>query len=142
DDNNKIMMGRLLDLNKALTEAETQRITLDAEEHLISTRNYDALPAVTNDGLIQNLRQQQARIQAEYASLADQYKPNYPPLAELAAKLKETQARLNQEVHRIATGVGLSYEAAVEREKELNVKLEREKNQALALNDASLQDAI
>ncbi len=142
DDNNKIVMGRLIDLNKALTEVETQRITLDAEAHLISTRNYEALPAVTNDALIQSLRQQQARIQAEYASLADQYKPNYPPLAELAAKLKETQARLNQEVHRVATGVGLSDEAAIEREKELSDKIDQETNRALALNDASLQDAI
>ena len=96
DDNNKIVMGRLIDLNKALTEAETQRITLDADAHLIATRDYDALPAVTNDTLIQTLRQQQARIQAEYASMADQYKPNYPPLAELAAELKETQSRLNR----------------------------------------------
>jgi capsular exopolysaccharide synthesis family protein len=142
DDNNKVVMGRLIDLNKALTEAETQRITLDAEAHLISTRNYEALPAVANDALIQNLRQQQARIQAEYASMADQYKPSYPPLAELAAKLKQTQVRLDQEVHRVAKGVELSYEADVERVKELNDKIDQEKNRALALNDASLQDAI
>jgi polysaccharide biosynthesis transport protein len=142
DDNSKIVMGRLIDLNKALTDAETQRITLDAEDHLISTRTYEALPAVTNDALIQNLRQQQARIQAEYASMADQYKPNYPPLADLAATLKETQVRLDQEVRRVATGVALSYQAAVEREKELNDQIDQEKNRALALNDASLQDAI
>lgn len=142
DDSNKVAMDRIVDLNKALTEAETQRITLDAENHLISTRNYQALPAITGDTVIQNLRQQQARIQADYASLADQYKPNYPPLAELGAKLKETQVRLNQELHRVATGIGLSYQAAVEREKELNNKIDQEKIRALALNDASLRDAI
>ena len=142
DGNNKVVMGRLIDLNKALTEAETQRITLNAEAQLIATRDYEALPAVTNDALIQTLRQQQARIQAEYASMADQYKPNYPPLAELAAQLKDTQSRLNREMHRVATGVGLSYAAAAEREKELNYQIDQEKNRALALNDASLQDAI
>jgi polysaccharide biosynthesis transport protein len=139
---NKVVMDRLIDLNKALTEAETQRITLDAEDHLISTRHYDALPAVTDDKLIQDLRQQEARIQAEYASLAAEYRPNYPPLAELAAKLKEAQARVNQEIRRVATGIHLSYDAALQREKELNDKIEHEKTRALALNDASLQDAI
>jgi succinoglycan biosynthesis transport protein ExoP len=142
DDSNKVVMERLVDLNKALTETETQRITLDAENHLIQTRNFDALPAIADDTLIQNLRQQQARVQADYASLADQYKPSFPPLAELGAKLKETQAHLNRELHRVATGISLSYQAAVEREKKLNDKINQEKNRALALNDASLRDAI
>lgn len=142
DDSNKVVMSRLLDLNKALTAAETQRITLDAEAHFMSNRNYEALPAITNDVLIQNLRQQQARIQADYASLADQYKPNFPPLAELGAKLKETQVRLNQELHRVATGIALNYATAVVREKELNDKIDQEKSRALALNDASVRDAI
>ena len=135
-------MNRLIDLNKALTEAETRRIMLNADAHLIATRDYAALPAVANDTLIQALQQQQARIQAEYARMSDQYKPTYPPLAELAAERKGIQSRLNREMHRVATGVGLSYAAAAEREKELNHQIDQEKNRALALNDASLRDAI
>jgi succinoglycan biosynthesis transport protein ExoP len=142
DGNNKVVIGRIIDLNRALTEAETQRITLNAEAQLIATRDYAALPSVANDALIQTLRQQQARIQAEYASMADQYKPNYPPLAELAAQLKDTQSRLDREMHRVAKGVGLSYAAAAEREKELNYQIDQEKDRALALNDASVRDAI
>lgn len=142
DNNNRVVMGRLVDLNRALTDAETQRITLGAEAHLINSHDYDALPAIQTDEVIQNFRQEEARIQAEYAGLADQYKPSYPPLAELAAKLKEIQVRLNEEVRRVATGIKLSYEAAVEREKDLTDQINQEKNIALALNDASLQDAI
>lgn len=142
DDNNKAVMALLVDLNKALTEAETQRIELSADAHLIATRNFDALPAVTNDTLIQNLRQQQAQLEAEHASMADQYKPNYPPLAQLSAQLQETQARIAEEIRRVATGIGLSYTAAVEREKEINTVINEEKSHALALNDASLKDAI
>jgi capsular exopolysaccharide synthesis family protein len=142
DDNNKVVMGRLADLNKALTDDETQRIALGADARLIATRDYDALPAVSNDTLVQTLRQQQARLAAEYASMADQYKPNYPPLAELGAQLQETETRVREEIHRVAAAVELSYAAAVEREKELNAAINEEKNRALALNDASLQDAI
>ena len=142
DDSNKVVMDRLIDLNKALTEAETQRITLEADVQLINTRNYDALPAIASDPLIQSLGQQQAKLQAEYASLADQYKPSYPPLAQLGATLRETQLHLNREVRRVAKGVQLSYEAALGRVAMLNAKIDQEKNRALALNDASLQDAI
>ena len=86
-------MGRLVDLNKALTDAETQRITLDAEAHLIATRDYDALPAVTNDALIRGspaASRHESKLSTR--AMADQYKPNYPPLAELAAQLKETKS--------------------------------------------------
>jgi polysaccharide biosynthesis transport protein len=141
-DSNRVVMERLIDLNKSLTEAETQLITLESQVHLINTKNYDALPAVANDALIQTLRGQQAKVQAEYASLADQYKPSYPPLAQLGATLKETQAHLNREIHRVAAGVELSYEAAADRVSSLNAKIDVEKTRALALNDASLQDAI
>ncbi|HTW89489.1 MAG TPA: polysaccharide biosynthesis tyrosine autokinase [Candidatus Binataceae bacterium] len=142
EDNNRVVMNRLVDLNRALTDAETQRITLEAEAHLISTHDYDALPAIQTDEVIQNFRQEEARIQAEYAGLAEQYKPSYPPLAELAAKLKEIQFRLNDEVHRVAMGIKLGYDAALEREKDLTDQINQEKNVALSLNDASLQDAI
>jgi succinoglycan biosynthesis transport protein ExoP len=141
-DDNRVALDRLVDLNKALTDQETQRITLEAEDQLIASRHYDALPDISKDAVIENLRQQEARIQGEYASMADQYKPNYPPLAELGAQLRETQRRISQEIHRVATGVALSYTASLQREKALNQKIAQEKDRLLALNDASLKDAI
>jgi GumC protein len=142
DDKNRVVMERLVDLNKALTAAETDRINLDAQAHLSRTRDYNSLPAVLNGPVIQSLKQEQARVEEEYASLAVEYKADYPPLADVTSKLRQIQTRLNQEMQRLAAGVQWRYTAAAARENELRQEIEGEKARALALNDASLQDAI
>jgi len=142
DDKTKVVMGRIIDLNRALTVAETQRIALDAQAHLTQTRDYNSLPEVQSSRVIQMLKTEQSNVESEYASLASQYKSDYPPLAELAAKRHSLQARLNEEIRRVAAGVEWRYTAASEREQELRQEIDVEKKQAAELNQDSLQDAI
>jgi polysaccharide biosynthesis transport protein len=142
DDKTKVVTDRLVELNKALTEAATERIGLDAQVHLLDAQDYKSLPAVISDPLIQSLMQEQAKVDADYAGLAREYKLDYPPLADLDAKHQQLQARIDREVRRLAGGVRLSYRAAVSREQKLRQEIDQVKTQALALNDASLQDAI
>lgn len=141
DDKSRVVMERLIDLNKALTAAEADRIKLDAEAHLLRTRD-KSLPAILDEPVIQSLKQEQARVEEEYVSLATEYKPNYPPLADVTSKLHQIRARLDQETQRLVAGVQWSYTAAAARENELRQEIEEEKKRALSMNDASLQDAI
>ena len=67
---------------------------------------------------------------------------SYRPLAALKAKLDDTRARLKDTEAEIVRSVKLEFRAAVTREKELQAEVEREKAKALALNSASLKDAI
>ena len=88
------------------------------------------------------LKGEQSNVDSEYMSLASQYKSDYPPLAELAAKRRSLETRLNEEMRRVAASVEWRYEAASEREQELRQDIDLQKKQAAALNQASLQDAI
>jgi succinoglycan biosynthesis transport protein ExoP len=142
DDKTKVVMDRIIDLNRALTAAETQRIALDAQARLTRTRDYKALPEIQNSHIIQALKDEENKVEGEYASLASQYKTDYPPLSELAAKRHSLRNRLNEEMGRVAAGVEWRYAAASEREAELRQEIELEKKQAAMLNQASLQDAI
>jgi polysaccharide biosynthesis transport protein len=142
DDKTRVVMGSIIDLSRALTTAETQRIALDAQAHLTRTRDYKSLPEIQNSRVIEDLKRQESGVEGEYESMASQYKSDYPALAELAAKRRSLQARLNEEMRRVAAGVEWRYEAACEREGELRNEIELEKKQAAALNQASLQDAI
>src|SRR3989442_2119988 len=63
DDKENIVVERLSDLNKLLTEAEAERIALEAQARLVRKREYDSLPAVINSTLIQTLKRQLARLQ-------------------------------------------------------------------------------
>jgi len=142
DDKSRVLTERLADLEKALTAAETERIGLEAETHLVRAGDYDSLPMVISSTLIQNLKQEYAKADADYASLASQFKPDYPELQEIDANRKELRSRLDHEMQQVAEGIEWSYKAAVAREDELRKKVEAEKAAATALNEVWLQDAL
>jgi succinoglycan biosynthesis transport protein ExoP len=139
---NEILLKRLEDLNAALTRAETSRINLEAQADLISKGDYYSLPGVVTSPMVQAFKPQLATLEAQYASMSSRYTLAYEPLAALKAKLDDTRAQLNETVEQIVGSVKLRYQAAVEREQQLAQQVEQEKARALALNDASLKDAI
>ena len=142
DDKDNLVVERLADLNKRLTEAEAERIALEAQLHLVQKRSYDSLPAVIDNTLIQALTGQLARLKGDYASLSTQFKSGYTRVAQLKAQVKETQGRLEQEIQKVVRGIESAYLAAEAREKKLTATVEKQKNAALSLKDASVEYAI
>jgi polysaccharide biosynthesis transport protein len=144
DENGKgqMLAERLTNLNNALARIEAERIELEAQHDLVRRGEADSLPAVMQNQLIQNLRQQVAALAAQYASMNNQFNPGYQPLDDLKAKLDQSRVQLAQEVGRAAKGVESNYRAAIARQQMLETEISDVKTQALALNDASLQDAV
>jgi capsular exopolysaccharide synthesis family protein len=142
DDKENIVVDRLSDLNNRLTEAEAERIGLEAQVQLLRTRSYDSLPAVLNSTPIQALREQLARLERERAQLGIQFKEKYPGLAQLEAQLTETRQWLRQEIQTVTSGLESAYLTALARERELRKKMEEQKAATLGLKDASVTYAI
>jgi capsular exopolysaccharide synthesis family protein len=142
DDKENIVVDRLADLNKRLTESEAERIGLEAQASLIKKRQYDTLPAVIDNPLIQTLKSQVVELEAEHAKLAAQFLPGYPRLAQLNAQLKETRSRLARQIKSVVEGINSAYLAAAGKERELRAQMEKQKSEALALKDAAVNYAI
>jgi succinoglycan biosynthesis transport protein ExoP len=142
DDKENIVVERLADLNKRLTEAEAERIGLEAQVHLIRRRDYDSLPAVIASGLISSLKTQLTTLQGEYANLSAQFKAGYPQLARVKANLEEVQLRLQHEIRKIVSGVVSAHIAARGKENELRAKMEQQKAATLELKDAAVDYAV
>jgi succinoglycan biosynthesis transport protein ExoP len=142
DDKENIVVDRLSDLNKRLTEAEADRITLQAQVQLIRQRAYDSLPAVVNSLHIQTLKQQLSRLEGDYANLAAEYNLAYPRLAQAKAQVEETRKRLGDEIQSVVAGIESTYLAAVAREKGLRGKMTEQRSAAMQLKDASVEYAI
>jgi capsular exopolysaccharide synthesis family protein len=139
----QMLEERLTDLNNALAKVETDRITLEAQHDLIRRGEAGSLPAVMQNPLIQNLKQQVAQLAAQYAAMSNQFNPGYyRPLDDLKAKLDQSRTQLTQETDRAAKSVESDYGAAGARQQMLEQEIANVKLQALALNDASLQDAV
>lgn len=142
DDKENIVVDRLADLNKRLTEAEAERIGLEAQVHLIRKRNYDSLPAVLNSTLIQTLKEELVRLEGERAQLAVQFKSGYPRLPQMEAQVEKTSGRLKQEIQQVVGGIESAYLAAETRERELRAKMEEQKAMTLRLKDAAVEYAL
>ncbi|MCI0655792.1 MAG: hypothetical protein L0170_01830, partial [Acidobacteria bacterium] len=136
------VIERLVDLNKRLTEAEAERITLEAQVRLIRNRDYNSLPAVINSALIGQLKQQLTHLEGEYASLSRQLKASHPRMEQMRAQIAESRGRLRQEIHSVVEGSESAYLAAKAKEQELRAKLEQQKAAAHALKDAAVDYAI
>ena len=142
DDKENIVVDRLTDLNKRLTEAEAERIALEAKVFLIRQKDYDSLPDVVSNTLIQTLKGQQTVLEGEYAQLASQFKADYPRVAQLKAQLGETQRRLSREIQKVVASIQAAYLTAEANEKGLRDKMEQQKAATLSLKDASVNYAI
>ena len=142
DDKENIVIDRLADLNRRLTEAEADRIGFEAQARLIRQRDYDSLPAVIANSLIQNLRAQVVQLESEHARLAAQFLPGYPRLAQVKAQLEEMRSRLAQQINSVVEGINSGYFAASDKERALKVRMDKQKSDALALKDASVEYAI
>jgi polysaccharide biosynthesis transport protein len=137
-----IVVERLTDLNRKLTEAEAERIALEGQVRMIRTGSYDALPAVINNTLIQTLTAQAARLETEYAHLATIFRPSHPRLGEVQAQVNETKRHLRRETQRAMAGIESAYRATEATEQLLRAKMEQQKVATLRLKDASVDYAI
>ncbi len=139
----QMLEERLTDLNSSLVKVETDRITLEAQHDLIKHGAAGSLPAVMQNPLIQNLKQQVAKLAGQYAAMSNQFNPGYyRPLDDLKVKLDQSREQLAHEISRAAKGVESDYSAASARQQMIEQEIASVKLKALALNDASLQDAV
>jgi capsular exopolysaccharide synthesis family protein len=60
-----------------------------------------SLPSVVNNQLIRTLKEEYARLQAEYANLSRRYKPKHPQMLGLRAQLDQLERRIAQETRNI-----------------------------------------
>jgi polysaccharide biosynthesis transport protein len=138
----KVPEARMMDLTRSLTEVETRRITAEAQMEQVKAGDYDSLPQVVSNPTITSLKPQVRRLQAQYANLSTAFNPQYPKLAELKAELFEASGSLDREIAEVAKSIQRDYQSAVDQEKKLRAEIDDEKERDLALNDASLQDAV
>jgi succinoglycan biosynthesis transport protein ExoP len=142
ENRDNIVIDRLADLSKRLTEAEADRIGLEAQTRLIRQNEYNALPAVINNRLIQTLKIELTHLEGERADLATQVQARDPALDQLKARVEQTKRRLQQEIQRTVAGIKSAYTAAKQKEDELRAKVEQQKAAALGLKDAAVDYAI
>jgi polysaccharide biosynthesis transport protein len=142
DDKDQIAETRMAALTTAMTDAETDRIRLEAEMQLVRAGDYASLPPVINNLMIEALKPQIDLLASQYASMASHFTDRWPDLAKLKAQLSESRMRLSEEIANVAKGISREYQESRDREQALHQAVDQEKERDLEHNDAALQDAV
>ena len=127
DEKNDISSQKLADLNKQLTDAQAERIDKEAVYQLAMAGNYDAIPAVRESAVIQDILKQESELSAQYTDAVNQYGPKYPKVLRLQAQLKDLDQMVAREKANIANQVEAEYHGARQKELLLQQALDTQK---------------
>ena len=139
EEKENVTMQRLTELNEALTTAESDRIAKEALYKQASARNYDSLPPILENTLIQELKQAYIQLDAEYMRRSETFKPEYPEMVRLKNQMETIRKRLDAEVGRIIAGIKNDYEAGLRRESLLQESFQRQKAKAMEMKQKAIQ---
>jgi polysaccharide biosynthesis transport protein len=127
DEKSDISSEKMGELEKQLTEAQGERITKEAVYQLAQSGNYDAIAAVRDSAVIQDILKQQTTLSAAYTDAVSQYGPKFPKVLRIQAQLKDLDQLINREKLNIGNQVEADYRGARQRELLLKEALDEQK---------------
>lgn len=105
------------ELSQQLTQAEAERIQLQALLANVQNSSPDSLPEVRNNPVVQQLSQKLAELRAELSQTLVVYGKNHPMAKRLQSQCDELQSELDSQKRAIVNSLKASYAAAEARER-------------------------
>ena len=130
---------RLQQLQEQLTKAQTERYEKEALYRLVQTGEYESLPGVFENKLIQDLSERLAELKREHAQLSTTFNADYPRVKEIQSQIDEIEGSLRVERKRAADRIANDYSAAVHRENLVQQALGEQQKQVSLIAEKSVQ---
>ncbi len=131
-----LVIDNLSTLNRVLAQATADRI--EASSRLDNARGGQSSEALSNPTIAQ-LRTQRAGLSADYARMMVQFEPSYPPAVALRQQIAQIDTAITREESRIGGSLRKTYESAVERESQLQGRVDALEQQVLSFRRRSIQ---
>lgn len=132
----------LKQINAALLDAREQRILAESMENQVTRTAHQGLAQVMDNPVVQELKQLQSKLEAEYQDNLKVYKPGYPKMRRLEGQINKIQQEIAEEVANVRSSIRVKYEAAYSNELLLAEEFEKAKQEVLALQDSSIEYRI
>ena len=130
---------RLQQLQEQLTKAQAERYEKEALYRLVQTGEYESLPGVFENKLIQDLSERLAELKREHAQLSTTFNADYPRVKEIQSQIDEIEGSLREERQRAADRIANDYSAAVRRENLVQQALGEQQKQVSLIAEKSVQ---
>lgn len=130
---------KFADLNDSLTQAQRERIKAETEYRALKDFEGDALLSSISDANAQQLKMEYSRVKSEYDEKSKVYKPDYPEMVRLKARLNS----LMDEINKVVNAAEARYRTALNQETSYRNLLEKQKTEvASTKNNAILYESL
>ena len=137
-DEESTAVNTFADINKALTSARIERIQAESNYLELKELKVDALPQFVNNKVIQDLKTDYSRIRNEYEEKSKVFKPEYPEMISLKAKLESMKNELEGEISRAVEAARTEYRTALNKENSLDQLYEQQKDDVAQMNSSAI----
>jgi capsular exopolysaccharide synthesis family protein len=112
DDKQNITTQRLADLNKDLSEAQSDRMKKEALVQYAKSGKMDAVPQLQGDATLADLSKKRTDVATQYTEALNQYGPNFPKVLRLQEEMKGIDQLIETEKQNVVDRMESDYRAA------------------------------
>jgi len=127
DDKQNITSQRLADINKQLTDAQSERMRKESLYEFAKSGNLDAVPQVQSNAALSDLMKKRSDASSQYTESLSLYGPNFPKVQRLQTQIKDLDQAIEKEKQNILDVLESDYKEAGQRETLLTKALDEQK---------------
>jgi succinoglycan biosynthesis transport protein ExoP len=139
DDKSNITTQRLSDLNKELTDAQTESLKREALYEFAESGDLDGVPQLRDNTVLQEMQKKRGDLAVQYTDAVNQYGPNFPKVQRLQAQMKEVDDQITRERKGIIVQLKNDYREAKQREELLSKALDQQKADTNLMSEKLVQ---
>jgi succinoglycan biosynthesis transport protein ExoP len=133
-DNESAVVNNFSSVNAALTAAQIERYSKESVYRELRSLDVDALPEAVSNPTIQALKTTYSQVKTEYEEKGKTYRPEYPEMAQLKARLDATRNTLEEEIRKAVGAAETEYRAALKKESSLQSLLDEQRGDVTRMN--------
>src|SRR5712671_6492469 len=141
-DKQNVTTQRMADLNKELTDVQSERMRKQSLFEFAKAGDMDSVPQIRDNPVVQDLFRKRTEMYSQYADALSQYGPNFPKVQRLQSQLKEIEAAADKEKKSVIARLESEYREALQREQLLTQALDQQKVQVNQMSERMVQYSI
>jgi capsular exopolysaccharide synthesis family protein len=130
DENDNLVLSKLDDVSKELTDAEADRIIKEAQYRVAQSGNPELIGTLVPDSVLPVLRGQEADLKEQLAQANAEYGAHYPKVIQLETQLAQVEKSLQSEIADIQERFKTAYQISAGAEKQMRTAFDQQKQQA------------
>jgi capsular exopolysaccharide synthesis family protein len=143
DPHTNITLQKLEALNRDLSAATSDRVSKEARYYEVQNARPEAIAETLSGGVVTQLRNEQAKLERDYAEKLNLFKPSWPAMLQLQAQIQKGRQNLDaviqETVAKARETARSEYQTALRREESLKAVLQTQKAEAMTLNTNAIE---